>query len=105
MEIVNFPENKYSLIGARGECPHCRVPSYFRPLGGVINQSAKSAQTCQCEACKQFVLVVGSRTNYDSPAVLIAVYPLGKPNDKVDPEVVAAAKGVAEDFAEALRCQ
>src|SRR4029077_2946529 len=106
MEIVNFPEIAYSQVGATGDCPHCSTPSsYFRPLGNAVNQYARVANICQCEPCKEFVLVVGQRTNQGSPATLIAVYPLGKPNDAVAKEVVETAKAVADDFSEALRCQ
>jgi Domain of unknown function (DUF4145) len=81
------------------------MPSYFRPLGGAIQQGIKCVNPCQCEACKEFVLVLGTRNNSNNPAALVAVYPLGKPDDAVAPEVTAAGKGVADDFAEALRCQ
>lgn len=59
----------------------------------------------QCESCKGFVLVIGEHPAHVLDYSLVAVYPLGKPNDTVSPEVQQAAKGVADDFAEALRCQ
>jgi hypothetical protein len=115
MQIVNFPEHQFNQMGASGECPHCKATSYFRPLatcfetpklahtghGQVHRQRAASA--CQCESCKEFVLVVGTRdSSNNAPFSLIAVYPLGKPNDTIAPEVTN--KDVAEDFKEALRC-
>ncbi|MGA7560617.1 MAG: DUF4145 domain-containing protein [Terriglobales bacterium] len=105
VQIVNFPESACNQIGARGDCPHCSANSYFRPLV-TANQFMRVLSACQCEACKQFVLVVGQRNgNQNSPASLVDVYPLGKPNDTVAPEVQQSAKGVADDFSEALRCQ
>jgi len=57
----------------------------------------------QCQACKNFLLVVGRRQHANpTPYVLEAVYPLGKPNDSVAPEVPTQ---IAEDFREALRCE
>jgi hypothetical protein len=55
----------------------------------------------QCEACKNFVLVVGHRQG-GTPFALKDFYPLGKPNDQVD---AAVPTKIAEDFKEALRCR
>ena len=104
MQPVNFPNSSYNQIGASGECPHCSVNSLFDPVASHVagNQVVSAAQ---CITCKKFVLVVGHRGGGNSPSGAVTVYPLGKPNDTVAPEVIPAAKGVAEDFAEALRCQ
>ncbi len=108
MEIVNFPESNYGQIGARGKCPHCSHVSYFRPVtGGYSEHVGEDERVCigaQCESCKEYILVVGRRTPRTGirEFKLEAVYPLGKPNDSVDPAVPA---GIAEDFSEALRCQ
>jgi hypothetical protein len=55
----------------------------------------------QCEACKEFLLIEG-RGHRNQAAQLRNVFPLGKPNENVDPEVSPA---VADDFKEALRCE
>jgi hypothetical protein len=87
---------------------HCSPTiSYFRPIATRLDQASvhwKIVSAAQCENCKGFVLVVAHRQSPDPPS-LVAVYPLGKPNDAAATEVQEAAKGVAEDFAEALRCQ
>jgi hypothetical protein len=104
VQPVNFPQQSHNQIGASGECPHCTVLALFHPVASyVLGSTLMSA--AQCEACKRFVLVIGHRTGHNSPASSVTVYPLGKPNDTVAPEVTALAKGVADDFAEALRCQ
>jgi hypothetical protein len=115
VRIVNFPEHQFNQMGASGECPHCKATSYFKPMATCL-ETPKLAQTqrgqvhrqrgasaCQCESCKEFILVVGTRDNPNNTEFsLIATYPLGNPNDKVAPEV--SNKDVAEDFKEALRC-
>lgn len=112
MKIVNFPTQGYNMIGASGECPHCGVNSYMRPHHAVTEQmyrldggvaGFKMASPAQCESCKEFVLVVGTHGPQQGIAFnMLAVYPLGKPNDKVDGNV---PKVIAEDFSEALRCE
>lgn len=110
MEIINFPPDNQE-IGASGVCPHCQVKSYFKPVGSAYiegrNLNKERTRICngaQCEACKSFVFVVGSRESgsVGYPYVLDAVYPLGRPNDSVD-DVVPA--DIAKDFKEALRCR
>ena len=104
MQPVNFPENNYQMVGASGECPHCGRESYCRPRSGFVD-GANVLSPAQCEACKEWVLVIGTRTTVgNSPSQQITVYPMGKPDDKVPQEVTDAAKGAAIDFAEALRC-
>jgi Domain of unknown function (DUF4145) len=108
MEIVNFPQ--YSQVGARGDCPHCSCRSLFQPVGGGGYQELRPGNyyhlvsSAQCQACKRFVLVIGTRHQSagNAPYVLEAVYPLGKPNDSVAAEV---PRLIAEDFSEALRCE
>ena len=107
MEIVNFPGHHgqpgYAQVGASGDCPHCSIRSYFAPR--VTHQensggSIKIVSIAQCESCKAYILVIGSKDNHSAAAVLSAVYPLGKPRDDVDANV---PKDIADDFAEALR--
>jgi hypothetical protein len=111
MQIVNFPgrQNQPPQVGANGECPHCAPTiSYFRPVAShgesISGSRHRVVSAAQCESCKGFVVVIGSKNQHQAEYVLEAVYPLGKPNDTVAAEVQAAAKDVAEDFAEALRC-
>ena len=90
--------------------PHCApTVSYFRPVSSYVhhlpNNFQKVVSATQCESCKGFVLVIGNRQSPNHHCQLESVYPLGKPNDTVATEVQQAAKSVAEDFAEALRCQ
>ena len=107
VQIVNFPNENYSRIGASGDCPHCMQKSYFRPVGGAHAEplgnsgSFEIVNAAQCEACKRFLLVEG-RGLRNQPAQLLNVFPLGKPNDNVDAEIPDA---IAEDFKEALRCE
>lgn len=102
VEIVNFPENAYNTIGATGECPHCGARSYFQPVGSPHAEYNRIVSAARCQGCKGFILIVGARVGNNQPAALQHVFPLGKPNENVDPEVPAA---VAEDFKEALRCE
>jgi len=105
MEIVNFPA-QYNQIGARGSCPHCGDKSYFHPVASHIEQGSLHVivSAAQCQGCKEFVLVTGTRDprRGASPFGLTNVFPLGKPNDAVDPTVPEA---IRNDFAEALRCE
>jgi hypothetical protein len=110
MEIVNFPQNGYAQVGARGNCPHCSFLSYFRAIT-TAHVEAKNPQNqlwwicngAQCEACKGFVLIVGQRdSRYGQEWGLEGVYPLGRPNDSVALEVPPL---IADDFKEALRCE
>jgi hypothetical protein len=112
VKIVNFPQlqNQPQQVGANGECPHCSPTiSYFRPVASygenLPNNGHRMVSAAQCESCKGFVLVVGERAPHVAPYSLVSVFPLGKPNDTVATEVQQASRGVAEDFAEALRCQ
>jgi hypothetical protein len=122
MEIINFPQQKFSEMAASGTCPHCSVNSHFRqvaihrevplmiPEQNIWRQRA--ASICECVSCKQFILVIGTRSSkpgrqldpngqVEAAFVLNDVFPIGKPNDKVDESVPA---GVAADFKEAQRC-
>jgi hypothetical protein len=108
MEIVNFPQQNFNAVGASGVCPHCGDKSYFKPITAAYSEVHQYFQTLcnavQCEACKNFALVVGTRnqTLGNVPFTLKALYPLGRPNDNVAP---AVPKEIAEDFQEALRCR
>lgn len=110
MNIVNFPPN-YQQVGANGECPHCRVLSYCRPVSNYFEHRPSGhsymVSAAQCENCKNFVLVVGWRSPGQGQGHayhLENVFPLGKPNDTVPVEVEQEAPEVATDFKEALRC-
>src|SRR5688500_16918665 len=65
MEIVNFPEQHFQSVAASGDCPHCPVRSYFRPVGRAHVEQVREAREWrianagQCESCKKFVLIVG----------------------------------------------
>lgn len=109
MEIVNFlgqhGQGQYVQIGASGDCPHCSARSYFAPRASYQEVSPNGAQwkilsAAQCESCKGFILVIGKKGNASHPAVLEAIYPLGKPKDNVDANV---PEDIADDFREALR--
>jgi hypothetical protein len=109
MDIVNFATLNFNQVGARGDCPHCLCRSLFQPVGaGYVERGAdgqdRMISSAQCQACKRFVLVIGTRPQGvgNQPYRLEAVYPLGQPNDFVAPEV---PKPIAEDFREALRCE
>lgn len=107
MELVNYPDTNYAQIGAKGDCPHCAVRSLFQPvLQGYTEFDRNTWRICnpaQCQACKQFVLLVGFNTSQRNARYsLIAVYPLGKPNDSVDEAVLPQ---IRSDFSEALRCR
>lgn len=109
MDIVNFPGNNYSQVGASGACPHCSVNSLCNPVASTIDNSHETSiqrvvSAARCQACKKFVLVVGRRElgsvgHYG----LEAVYPMGRPNDSVDATVIPP--DIAADFSEAIRCQ
>jgi len=105
MELVTDPGS--SQIAARGPCPHCATVSYFRPVTGPHSQTYPGraeqdvVNAAQCEACKQFVLIVGRRHSSGQSLRLHAFFPLGKPNDSVDESVPPE---VSADFKEALRC-
>ncbi|HTD24537.1 MAG TPA: DUF4145 domain-containing protein [Terriglobales bacterium] len=106
MEIVNFPDHQFNQIGASGICPHCETKSYFQPVATYREQAhpRRMVSAAQCQSCKEYVLVIGSQQpgGTQSPFNLSSVFPIGKPNDRVDESVPAMVK---EDFAEALRCQ
>jgi hypothetical protein len=110
MEIVNFPQQQFTQLGARGTCPHCAtVSSYFRPVTSAYteprNGNTLTISCCgaQCDVCKGFVLVVGHRSaNQHHPYVLDNVYPLGKPDENVEPGIPPDVTG---DFQEAMRCR
>ncbi len=109
MNIVNFAPQQHNQVGARGKCPHCSDQSYMRPVGGPYleanpdQRGNKITNAAQCESCKKFVLVVGDRnqTGNQVPYALVDVYPLGKPDDRVND---AVPEEIAADFREALRC-
>lgn len=112
MEIVNFPERRYTAIGASGVCPHCNDKSYFKPIGAGHAEVfpsegvARLAHAAQCESCKKFALAVGTRSVNagHSEYGLEHFFPIGSPNDAVDTSIVEAAPSAAEDFSEAIRC-
>jgi hypothetical protein len=108
VEIVNFPNQGFQTVGASGPCPHCGDKSYFKPVTAPFSEVRSSEQIvcvgAECESCKNFVLIVGTRTTGYGPAAysLRYFYPLGRPRDAVDPSVPTP---IGEDFKEALRCR
>ena len=108
MEIVNFQEHSYNQIGANGVCPHCDAKSYFHPVATHIEPASgyshrqQGVSAAKCQSCKNFVLVVGTRSSQQTPFILEAVYPVGKAKDDVDENVPPSIRA---DFSEALRCQ
>jgi len=106
MEIVNFRDRSYDIVGASGICPHCGRQSYFKPIGSPYTEPFGVGEqvVCnpgQCEACKQFILIVGGgRPN--TPKTLLAFYPHGAPDQRVEEGIPPT---IAEDFLEALRCR
>lgn len=102
VELVNIPSgNAGHPASARGVCPHCGLPSYFQPVGNPHVEPMRVCNPAQCQSCKDFVLIVCSRSAVNYVFGLAALYPLGKPNDSVDKAVPPPIKS---DFAEALRC-
>jgi uncharacterized protein DUF4145 len=89
-----------------GECPHCRRDAVFNIVSAPYWESehgiVRIAAVMQCPGCLKLilgiVLHIPRTPNYDYEAH----YPLGKPNETVDPSV---PQDVAEDFKEAIRCQ
>lgn len=109
MQIINFPQNGFSVIGASGICPHCSDKSYFKPVTGGYSEDRPAkgevvlCAGAQCEACKEFVLVIGFRgRSTQGPLSLRAVFPLGKPNDMIEEGIPTE---IGADFREALRCR
>ena len=106
IQIVNYPV-EYDRVGASGICPHCGVNSLLKPVAThkeYFPQDGSNVvvSAAQCEACKSFALVIGKQPSAKRPSLLVSVYPLGRPRDAVD---LSVPKVIAEDFAEALRCE
>jgi len=92
------------VVGAKGRCPHCGCLSLFLAVtsGHLDGGGLRICNGAQCQACKQFILVVGNRISLSQQFALEAVYPLEKPNDQVDESVPS---NIREDFREGLRCR
>lgn len=102
MQIVNFPETGYVHIGASGTCPHCGVQSLLQPIATIFEQAYnKMVSAVRCQNCKGYGVVIGARNSAGNPCWMVAFYPSGQPNDKVDENVPTA---IRNDFTEALRC-
>lgn len=87
------------------DCPHCHRPSVFLMVTEAYHEDPHSGQTqlvaaLQCQGCQKYVLAVVVRQ--DGPWVCREFYPLGTPNDSVEPEV---PDDIRLDFQEALRCR
>jgi hypothetical protein len=109
VQIINFPQQGFNVVGASGTCPHCAATSYFKPTGAGYSEDRPTNQNhvicngAQCESCKEFVLVVGVRARGSNSAYALRnVFPVGKPNENVEDGVPAP---IAADFKEALRCR
>ena len=101
--VLDLQNSKFSLTG---ECPHCSRPSTFILATSVHSADhpsrygvARWIAGMQCQGCLEYILASGmfqgNRLYYE------AHYPLGKPNETLDPSI---SKDVAEDFREAIRC-
>jgi hypothetical protein len=109
VQIVNFPQQNFSTVGASGVCPHCGAKSYFKPTGAAYVEDRPNenlqliCNSTQCESCKEFVLIVGFRQRgLGSSYNLRFVYPAGKPNETVEDGIPG---NITADFKEALRCR
>lgn len=97
---------KFSL---RGTCPHCQQGTVFIQVTSVYAEEVgqwqqKLAVGMQCQGCLEHILAVALKTRaHNMPTKLgyLDHYPIGKPQDSVDPSV---PKNIADDFGEAMRC-
>jgi len=95
-------DNHFALSGT---CPHCRKGSVFTSATvphAIMNYSTgreELAAPMQCPGCAKYILGIVARRGDE--AEYLAHYPVGSPDDAVDPNVPAA---IAADFSEALRC-
>lgn len=109
MELTELQPEKGSF-SLRGKCPHCQERSVFTQVTSVCVEEVgvyrdKLAVGMQCQGCLDYILSLAmkiSGPNQQSKLSYLDHYPLGRPNDSVDPDV---PKDIAADFAEALRCQ
>jgi hypothetical protein len=100
MEVtaVNLQANQVAM---RGRCPHCGEPNGFMSVTsiGAVPTGQRMAGL-QCQGCLGFILGVFSSQGHNLHYV--THHPLGKPDDKVAPEIPAH---IQPDFREALRCR
>jgi hypothetical protein len=106
---VTLGDEKQNRFALSGTCPHCHKGSVFLCVTSThvreVNGKALSewAAGMQCPGCLRYILGLVEREGSTSPARLHykAHYPLGAPDDTVDPNV---PEHIASDFSEALRC-
>ena len=96
-------QNQFSLTG---ECPHCNHPSVFTMPPGTLayEEPRGSGQSTlyavmRCSGCLKYILGVALKQG--GSWLYLGHYPLGSPDDAVDPNVPTS---IASDFSEALRC-
>src|ERR1700686_848763 len=103
--VLNLQGNQFSLSGI---CPHCDSKAVFIVVTGTYTEERPDLTlVCagmQCQGCKRFILGLVSRHRlhppHDDVLIYVAHYPLGSPNDSVDPSV---PDDIRFDFSEALR--
>ena len=87
-----------------GECPHCGDKSVFMSITRPVTEEAqfghRMIEAMRCQGCGEHILGIVALIPAHLP-LLLAYYPVGKPNDSVDPSV---PEDIGFDFAEALRC-
>jgi len=104
--LLDESGSKFSLSGI---CPHCGRDSVFMIVAGPYSEYVgvpgyeyRHCAAMRCQGCLRFILgiIASERGSFH----YVEHYPLGKPDDSVAEEVVAANPIIALDFAEALRC-
>jgi hypothetical protein len=98
--LKNAQNRQFTMAGV---CPHCNHDSAFILSTSICGNDTPGIQRwiagMQCQACMKFILAV---TIFKSGALIYEEhYPLGMPNDNVDPEIPTH---IQPDFKEALRC-
>jgi hypothetical protein len=106
MIVTSIDQGKHNFT-LNGTCPHCGRLSVFvevttKYMERDHNGFLDTASVMLCQGCKKPILALlhffqsnGDLCRY------VAHYPIGKPEDNVDPEIPEA---IAADFKEALRC-
>lgn len=105
---VTLLDEKQQQFSMSGPCPHCKEGSVFLCVSSTYARKEKETReewnaALQCPGCQKCILGVVERWGNKGSAQIKyrAHYPLGAPNDSVDP---AVPEPIASDFSEALRC-
>jgi len=104
---LNVDEHRFSFNGV---CPHCGRAACFMIVAGPYIEEAdlgigtgyKYVAAMQCQGCRGHILGLATRIHNVPRFQYLIHYPLGKPNDSVDPNV---PEQVRSSFSEALRCR